>query len=252
MEPRTNPSGGDWALERSGAVMLNGTAGCTVENNRFVHLDSNAVFLSGFNRHAHIIGNEFTSLGQNAIASWGELDSDTGNTGLHGNFPRYTLVEANWAHDLGQIQKQSSFYFQAITAEATISHNVVFNIPRAAINFNDGFGGGARMWNNLLFNTCRESSDHGAFNSWDRLPYLTDIRDGKTPSTIPAMNDFSQNFIVSNYAADGGCFDNDDGSSYYLLHDNFCNFGGHKSDFDGNQKHSYRNLYVYPSVYGTT
>ena len=27
------------------------------------------------------------------------------------------------------------------------------------------------------------SSDHGAINSWDRLPYVTDVRDGKTPST---------------------------------------------------------------------
>ena len=25
----------------------------------------------------------------------------------------------------------------------------------------DGFGGGAEMARNLLFNTCRESSDHG-------------------------------------------------------------------------------------------
>ena len=30
------------------------------------------------------------------------------------------------------------FYFQAITAETTIQKNVVFNIPRAGINFNDG------------------------------------------------------------------------------------------------------------------
>ena len=44
------------------------------------------------------------------------------------------------------------------------------------------------MRDNLLFNSCRESSDHGAFNSWDRLPYVTDIADGKTPSTVPAFN----------------------------------------------------------------
>lgn len=50
-------------------------------------------------------------------------------------------------------------YFQAETAEATIDNNICFNIPRAAVNFNDGFGGGAEMKNNLLFNTCRESSD---------------------------------------------------------------------------------------------
>ena len=28
-------------------------------------------------------------------------------------------------------------------------------------NFNDGFGGGDEITENLLLNTCRESSDHG-------------------------------------------------------------------------------------------
>ena len=35
-------------------------------------------------------------------------------------------------------------------------------MPRAAINFNDGLGGGDDVTRNLLFNTCRESGDHGA------------------------------------------------------------------------------------------
>jgi len=106
------------------------------------------------------------------------------------------------------------------------------------------------MTRNLMFNTCRESGDHGAFNSWDRLPYVTDVRKAGTPSTIPAFNEASFNFIVANYAADGGCLDNDDGSSYYDIHHNFCVFGGHKSDFDGNAKLAHHNLYVQPKVYG--
>ena len=61
-----------------------------------------------------------------------------------------------------------------------------------------------------------------------------------------------QNFIVSNFAADGGCLDNDDGSSYYNIHHNVCVFGGHKGDFDGNKKISHDNLHIYPNVYGTT
>jgi hypothetical protein len=97
---------------------------------------------------------------------------------------------------------------------------------------------------------------------------------------------------VANYAADGGCLDNgawwpspcvvcgaippqpsvdlveviarfqplisrraacaDDGSSYYHIHHNFCVFGGHKGDFDGNKKISSDNIHAFPSVYGTT
>lgn len=35
---------------------------------------------------------------------------------------------------------------------------------RAGINFNDGFGGGDTIANNLVFSTCRESGDHGPIN----------------------------------------------------------------------------------------
>jgi len=249
MDPRANPSGGDWSLERSGALLAAGSEDLTVDEVRFTQLDSNAVFFSGYNRRANITHCEFSSLGQSAIASWGFTDNTTTNEALRGDFPRGTSIMHNWCHDIGLLQKQSAFYFQAITAEATIGSNIVFNVPRAGVNFNDGFGGGSKLVNNLMFNTCRESGDHGAFNSWDRLPYITDVRQSGVPSTIPAWNDFERNFIVSNYAADGGCFDNDDGSSYYKLHHNLCVFGGHKSDFDGHSKVSHNNLYIYPTVW---
>jgi hypothetical protein len=145
----------------------------------------------------------------------------------------------------------------------------------------DGFGGANDLHKNVLFNTCRESSDHGAFNSWDRLPYVTTVGDGSTPSTVPAYTLAHANLIVANYGADGGCLDNDDGSSYYRIYGNACFFGGHtsprlirctpyrcmgctlltdgvlhcvcarhKSDFDGHSKLSYGNLHIHPSVYG--
>eukprot|EP01048_Picozoa_sp_COSAG05_P019335 COSAG05_NODE_3002_length_2421_cov_1.928510_2_plen_129_part_00 len=67
---------------------------------------------------------EFVWLGQNAIASWGFLDGETDatmtNSGLGGLQPRGTLVEENWVHEIGHLQKQSSFYFQAITAQTVI------------------------------------------------------------------------------------------------------------------------------------
>eukprot|EP00054_Salpingoeca_dolichothecata_P029630 m.234239 g.234239 ORF g.234239 m.234239 type:complete len:949 (-) comp26517_c0_seq1:30-2876(-) len=249
LDPRGNPSGGDWALERMGAIFFEGTEHCLVQANLFIRLDSNAVFLSGYNRFTTIDRNEFVWLGQSAIALWGKADN---NDGTNGDQPRLTTVSGNWVHEIGNIQKQSSFLFQAVSAQTTIRGNVAFNMPRAAVNVNDGFGGGLDMSENILFNTCRESSDHGTFNSWDRLPYFTDVRDGTTRSSVPAVNNVHNNFLVSNYAADGGCLDNDDGSSYYEIHHNFCVYGGHKSDFDGNNKISHHNLQVYPNVYGIT
>ena len=43
--------------------------------------------------------------------------------------------------------------------------------------------------------------------------------------TIIAHVQVTNNFIVCNYAADGGCLDNDDGSSYYSIRSNFCVYG---------------------------
>ena len=127
-DPRGNPSGGDWALERMGAVMVEGAERLTIENCNFTRLDSNAVFLSGYTRNVTIANNTWSNLGQNAIASWGKPHDF--NNGTSGNFPRYTRVENNWASELGVIQKQSSFYFQAETAQPIIRNNVVYNIPR--------------------------------------------------------------------------------------------------------------------------
>jgi hypothetical protein len=88
---------------------------------------------------------------------------------------------------------------QSVAAESTFSGNVMFNMPRAGVNINDGFGGGTATEWNLIFNCVRETSDHGPFNSWDRQPYLTTIKDGVTPSLFPKQNTITRNFFINNY-----------------------------------------------------
>ena len=126
---RGQPSGGDWALERLGALLLEGTEDVSVSECLFTRIDGNAIFLSGYNRRAVIDRNEFVWLGQSAIASWGRTDEWDGTGGQQ---PRHTAVTGNVAYEIGIIQKQSSFYFQAASCENTLSGNIVYNIPRAA------------------------------------------------------------------------------------------------------------------------
>mmetsp|Transcript_4480 Transcript_4480/g.11420 ORF Transcript_4480/g.11420 Transcript_4480/m.11420 type:complete len:899 (+) Transcript_4480:19-2715(+) len=247
LEPHGHPSGGDWGLERVGAIRLNGTEGVTIDRCLFTRLDGNAIFLDGYSRNATISKSEFTSLGCSAIALWGYEDKGYGTAG---NQPRYTAVTENVCHELGIYQKQSSCFFQAVAGASTVTNNIFYNGPRAMVNFNDNFFGGHMLTDNLIFNSCRESSDHGAFNSWNRQPYATKALDGKTVSAQPAYSTLGRNFIVANYAADGGCYDNDDGSSWYLEQDNFCVFGGMKSNFEGSNKRSTGNLHAFASVYG--
>mmetsp|Transcript_116850 Transcript_116850/g.239049 ORF Transcript_116850/g.239049 Transcript_116850/m.239049 type:complete len:851 (+) Transcript_116850:58-2610(+) len=261
MEPHGVPSAGDWALDRIGAVFLQGTEDVKITGNSFERLDGNAVMISGYNRRATVSESDFAYIGGNAIASWGYTNetADSGfpfytpNTnfpmagvdGTDGNHPRYNRIIGNSVREVGLYEKQSSFYVQAKTAETTISGNVFFNGPRAGINFNDGFGGGDELSHNLVFSTCRESGDHGPFNSWDRQPYLTSVRTGE-PSMVMAWREIHHNFLIDNYSPQENV-DNDDGSAYYKTHHNFMVYGGQgmKNDFGGHDNRHFSNVYAY-------
>ena len=162
----------------------------------------------------------------------GCTDEDDGTGGLQ---PRASRVTRNYVREIGILQKQSSAWFQAKSCLNSVASNVLFNGPRAAINFNDGFGGGTNVSANAIFNECRETSDHGPINSWDRQPFLTEVAHG-TPSYDAAMNSVDHNLIISNYGSSQG-FDTDDGSSWYDIHHNFffdadgwkMDYGGHDS-----------------------
>jgi len=178
------------------------------------------------------------------MVSWGFIQ---GMDGTDGNHPRFTKVLGNLVHELGQFEKQSSPWFQALSSETLIKGNIFFNGPRALININDGFGGGNEVTGNLLFNPNRDSSDQGPFNSWDRLPFLTTVLNG-TPSLTPAYNEIHHNFWICNYGSNM-CIDNDDGSSYYKNHHNFEVYGGHKSDFGGHNKYTYNSVIAFSQDY---
>eukprot|EP00750_Incisomonas_marina_P033658 INCI9923.3.p1 GENE.INCI9923.3~~INCI9923.3.p1 ORF type:complete len:923 (-),score=130.23 INCI9923.3:2785-5553(-) len=228
MQPHGVPSGGDWALERFGALFFQNTEGLTIDACKVWRASGNGVMLSAYNQNATVSNSEFAWMGGSAIAAWGYTDeiSDGGIHGIDGtggDFPRYTQVRGNLFHEIGVWEKQSSAFFQAKTAQTEVSGNVVFNLGRAGFNFNDGFGGGDVIHKNILFNTCRESSDHGPINSWDRQPFLTTVRNG-TASTLMEWREVYHNFIVANY---GGSkeVDNDDGSLFWRIHDNTMLYG---------------------------
>jgi hypothetical protein len=185
-----------------------------------------------------IEGNVFEWLGENAIATWGHTE---GYDATSGSQPHNTLIQYNIMRELGIYQKQSSALGQAKTARTLVQNNVMFNTPRAAINFNDMMGGGDVVTRNVIFNTCRESGDHGPINSWDRQPFMTTLRDGKTESFDPLPREISHNFIFANYGASQGV-DNDDGSSWFHIFRNVfysaegfkMDYGGHDSVFEDN------------------
>ena len=201
MEPWGVPSGGDWGLYRGGAIFIEGCEGCAVTHCLFERIDGNGIFVSGYTRHVKMTDNEFAWIGLSAMAGWGYTKEDDGTDGQQ---PRFTEISRNYVREIGLIEKQSSMWFQAKTCQTVLKDNIAFNGPRAGINFNDGFGGGTNVTDNLIFNQCRESGDHGPINSWDRQAYLSDVELGGEPSYGAAMNNVKNNYIIANYGSSQG------------------------------------------------
>ena len=249
LDPHGMPSGGDWALQRMGALFLEGTENTLVDSCIFERLDGNGIMISGYNRNVTIQKNEFAWIGDTAIASWGYTSGTNvqgmGWDGTDGNQPRYNRILNNFAHELGIWEKQSSFYFQAKSCQNFLKGNIFFNGPRAGINFNDGFGGANNITESLLLNTCRESGDHGPFNSWDRQVYVTKVRNG-TAQPDKDWDYIYSNFMIANYHS-SMAIDNDDGSNYYQTFNNFFAYSssGMKNDFGGHDNRHYDNIYAY-------
>jgi hypothetical protein len=179
-------------------------------------MDGNALMLSRYNRNASVRHSEFAWIGDTALAAWGYTDelSANGTRGFDatdGDFPRHTTIANNVVREVGIWEKQSSAWFQAKSMQNTIVDNIFFNGPRAGINYNDGFGGGNNITGNILFNYCRDSGDHGPFNSWDRQMFLIEQPDdGGVPSVYPQFNTIQRNLMIANYNSQEGV-DNDDG-----------------------------------------
>ena len=84
---------------------------------------------------------------------------------------------------------------------------------------------------NLVFNFVRETADHGNENSWNRLPFVTTVRDG-SPSMVPAWNSNLRNMMMmTNFGFMS--LDHDDGSSHWNDSYNFLVGGRGWTKHDG-------------------
>ena len=250
-DPHSVPSGGDWALERSAAIIIEGSEEISIADSIFDFVGGNGVLVSGNNDNVQILRNEFSYVGSTAIVVWGKTDTEDNGFLLRGYYPSRTLIEQNMVRNVGLYSKQNSFIFQALACSTTIRANVLFDGPRAGININDGFCGGTVIERNLVMSTCRESSDHGTINTWDRQVYgwKHDKDDQSELTTTPSWNHIRNNLLIANFQANGG-LDTDDGSQFYNATGNVFIYGdyGLKGDFNGQDVIHAGNLYTYVNL----
>jgi len=240
------PSAGDWSIHRGGAVFATGTDNLKVASNYFRQVGGNGVCISEYSRSAQVDGNRFSRIGDTAVIVAGATNYYSPQPWVHtdGNYPINTMVRGNLASEVGVFTKQTAFFFQSLSWNTTVSGNVAFNGPRSGINMNDNAFGGNIVANNLLFNLVRETVDHGPFNTWDRLPFVTPAVDAANPSTDAVTSHVDSNFFICNYGAVKG-IDHDDGSGWYNDRNNFMPLCSGK--MKGQTQRLSGNIYLYPS-----
>jgi hypothetical protein len=133
------PSGGDWAVHRGGTIFLKNTHEVTITNNLFTELGSNGMAIIDYNEATSITLNEFVWLGDSGIVLVGTTNGIDGFSVK--SQPTNVLIQSNIFHETGIYIKQSSPVLVAVSRSVSVIGNLMFNMPRAAINVNDGFYG---------------------------------------------------------------------------------------------------------------
>ena len=242
----------DWTIYRGGAVLIEGGVGILITDCAFHDLGGNAVFVSRFNRKVEISGNTMHHIGGNAICFVGSPDAVRSPSFQYDQFVPWLQMDTiagpktneypwgcraydNLIHDIGTIEKQVAGVEISMSMYITVSHNSIYNTPRAGINIGDGCWGGDTLEYNDVFNTVLETGDHGAFNSWGRDRYWLPDRK-KVDSMVDLypslpLKDATKTIVLRNnrfMCTHGWDIDLDDGSTNYHIYDNVCLNGGLK------------------------
>jgi hypothetical protein len=275
-------SRGDWAIHRGGALFVENSEDISIEDCNFEYLGGNAVFVSKYARRVTVSGCRFFHTGESAVCfvgdsqaarsyvTWDDLDlhkkywgfetikSDLKPGPRTDDYPLDCIVKNCKAYELGDFGKQVAAVFISKSSRITVSHCSVFKVPRAAICINDGTWGGHIIEHNDIWETVRETGEHGPFNSWGRDRFwlgpwgnnetIKDyvLLDALAPTVI-RNNKFSN--VSKSISAGNWAIDLDDGSSNFHIYSNL-NLGSTLKLRDGFHRKVWNNIFVGPVPIG--
>jgi hypothetical protein len=244
----------DWNIYRGGTVFVTGGEQVTISNSFFDQLGGAGVFVNGYDSNVTVTGNVFVDTGtsailfvgsnkavRNAVVGYGtasvpvdQLDMTPGPQ--TNDYPRNCSATENLIHDIGDPVLQVAGVGIDMAQDITVSHNSIYNTPRAGINVGDGCWGGHVISYNDVFATVLYTGDHGSFNSWGRDRYwdygtgAIESRVGADPTGLPLLDVVKPITLANNrWRCDHGWdVDLDDGSTHYVITNNVFLSGGLK------------------------
>lgn len=235
MKTRETIQRSDWAIYRNGAVYIEDSYNCRFENCSFTDIGGNAIFVNGNNELININKCHFYNIGASAIAfcgkpdctrkSWTEFNEcdefeDYEAGPCTQNYPKNCFVENCLIHKIGTVEKQSAGVEISLSEHITVKDCSIYDTSRAAINISEGSFGGHDICGCDIFDTVKETADHGCFNSWGRDRFWK----ASNPRRYALLDAYKTTEIHNNrFRCDHGWdIDLDDGSSNYHIYKNLC------------------------------
>ena len=245
----------DWTTYRGGAIFYTGTEDCCLEDCFIDQVGGNAVFVNNYNCRLTVRGCHIAKAGGNGVAFVGDRDAarvprdwkdrsqrfatlDRTPGPKTNNYPADCLVEDCLIYLSGRVEKQTAPVQIELSQGITVRHCSLYDVPRAGINIGDGCWGGHVIEFCDIFDTVKETGDHGSFNSWGRDRFwglagldLNDDRFWEAEKNVPVLDAVKTVIMRNNrWRCDHGWdVDLDDGSSNYEIRNNLCLNGGIKN-----------------------
>lgn len=258
----------DWTIYRGGAIYFTNSRDCSISKCSLFDIGTNGVFVDGKNRGITISKCHFKDLGASGACFVGKassvrsplfeatksqsfLDIDKKRGPKSNEYPKKCTVEDCLIERVGIVEKQATGVEISMSFGISVINTSIYDASRAGINISEGTFGGHLIDGCDVFDTVKETGDHGSFNSWgrDRFWHLSDLSQNEIYK-YSRLDCISKNIIRnSRFRCDRGWdIDLDDGSSNYEIYNNLCLNGGIKLR-EGFYRYVHNNITVNNSIH---
>ncbi len=258
----------DWTIYRGGAIYFTNSSDCSISKCSLFDIGTNGVFVDGKNKNITVSKCHFKDLGASGVCFVGKpsavrsplfeatksqsfLEIDKKRGPKSNECPKCCTVEDCLIERVGMTEKQATGVEISMSYGISVINTSIYDASRAGINISEGTFGGHIIDGCDVFDTVKETGDHGSFNSWgrDRYWHLYDIDESEIYKY--AYLDCIGKTVIRNsrFRCDRGWdIDLDDGSSNYEIYNNLCLNGGIKLR-EGFGRHVHNNITVNNSVH---
>jgi len=149
----------DWCIYRGAALFLSNTRKISIRNCNLQNLGGNAVMFSGYNQRSSVSGCLIANIGASGVTFVGDPSSvrspsfnyrdfipqeniDHTPGPKNDDYPSYCCASNNLIYKTGEVEKQTAGVQISMSQNIVVSHNTIYDLPRAGINCDEGTWGG--------------------------------------------------------------------------------------------------------------